>query len=469
MCNFMTKNKNQTLALSFFLLFSFFLVFHPNWAHQNQDSNKRPEFKITANVEVVRKQITSLVQKFGGTNELPGISYEFYYSHDPVVVVGKELGPSSPVSIASTSKSFTSFAMLRLAREGKINLDAPISEYLPDYSKYELDSTQPVTVRHLLQHRSGIPYQGKKGMFVNGVYAPAPRVPAGRYFEYSNLNYELIATIMERVTGKPFRQLITELVIQPLRLKHTTVAGYGHGASGIVSTTSDMSAFADFLIQDYELYREGSFIQELARPPEGVPSTGNQEYYGLGWRVTLKDGEIYSLYHAGDWHQGVSILMIYPQQSASFSYLANPPDYRSAAVQEVKGGVIAYSNLLVDRLSKSTVQNITTESKTNQTTLRKAPTKSYTGKYKSNYNGVSLEVTVRNRRLTVIRGGQTITLSPINDWEFQGDSEYLTYQFYFDNNNQVIGLTDYTSFYSKDARITPELASTTFKPSSNRQ
>ncbi|MBW7859254.1 MAG: beta-lactamase family protein, partial [Leptonema sp. (in: Bacteria)] len=270
----MKKNKTQTLIfVSLFLI-----ILHPNWAHQNQDNSNHLEFKITPNVEAVRKQITGLIQKFGGSNSLPGISYELYYSHNPIVSVGKELGPNSPVSIASTSKSFTSFAMVRLAREGKVNLDAPISDYLPDYSKYELDPKRPVTIRHLLQHRSGIPYRGDKGILVNGIYVPAPRVAAGRYFEYSNLNYELIATIMERVTGKPFHQIMNELVIQPLRLKHTIIAGYGHGASGVVSTTSDMSAFADFLIQDYELYREGSFIQELARPPEGVPSTGNQEY-----------------------------------------------------------------------------------------------------------------------------------------------------------------------------------------------
>ncbi|MBW7859136.1 MAG: hypothetical protein H3C43_12780 [Leptonema sp. (in: Bacteria)] len=65
---------------------------------------------------------------------------------------------------------------------------------------------------------------------------------------------------------------------------------------------------------------------------------------------------------------------------------------------------------------------------------------------------------VRNRRLTVIRGGQTVTLVPLNDWEFQGDSQYLTYQFYFDDNNRVIGLTDYTSFYSKEIKALSEVA-----------
>lgn len=421
-------------------------ITQPEHAHQDQDKISRPSYKIGPEIESVRKQLTGVVEKYGGTADLPGISYEFYYLHEPVVVAGKELGPSSPVSIASTSKSFTSFAMLRLAREGKVDLDAPVSRYLPDFAKHELDRRRPVTVRHLLQHRSGIPYAGGKGISVNGVYVPAPRVPAGRYFEYSNMNYELVATIMERVTGKPFKQLMEELVIRPLHLKNTHLAGHAHGSSGVVSTTSDMSAFADFLIQDYELYREGSFIQELARPPAGVPSTGNQDYYGLGWRVTLKNGEIFSMYHAGDWNQGVSLLMIYPQHAASFSYLANPPDYRSAAVQDVKGSMMAYSTLLAERLAKSTAQLPNPP----RTPSARAPAKSYIGKYKSEYNGVTIKVMIRNNRLAIERAGQVIPLAPINDWEFQGDSQYLTYQFFFDEKNKVVGVTDYTSYYAKE-------------------
>jgi CubicO group peptidase (beta-lactamase class C family) len=421
-------------------------ITQPEYAYQDQETISRPSYKISPEIESIRKQITGIVEKYGATADLPGISYEFYYLHEPVVVAGKELGPSSPVSIASTSKSFTSFAVLRLAREGKIDLDAPISKYLPDFSKYELDRRHPVTVRHLLQHRSGIPYAGGKGIYVNGIYIPAPRVPAGRYFEYSNLNYELVASIMERVTGKPYKVLMEELVFRPLKLKNTYLAGYAHGSSGVVSTTSDMSAFADFLIQDYELYREGSFIQELARPPAGVPSTGNQEYYGLGWRVTLKNGAIFSMYHAGDWHQGVSLLMIYPQHSASFAYLANPPDYRTAAVQTVKGSMLSYSTLLVERLAKSTAQLPLPP----RTPAARAPANSYLGKYKSEYNGVTIKVLLHNNRLAIERAGKIIPLVPINDWEFQGDSEYLTYQFFFDEKNTVVGVTDYTSYYARE-------------------
>lgn len=63
--------------------------------------------------------------------------------------------------------------------------------------------------------------------------------------------------------------------------------------------------------------------------------------------MTLKNGDIFSMYHVGDRNQGVSLLMIYPQHAASFANLANPPDYQSPAGLDVKGSVMAYSTLLV--------------------------------------------------------------------------------------------------------------------------
>ncbi len=402
---------------------------------------------IGPEVEAVRSQLTGVVAKYGGTAALPGISYQFYYRHEPLVVAAREIGPASPVSIASTSKSLTSFAMLRLAREGKIDLDAPVSSYLPDFARHEVDPRNPVTVRHLLQHRSGIPYSGGPAVAVNGVYIPAPRVPAGRYFEYSNMNYELVALIMERVTGRPFKRLMEDLVIRFLGLRSTYLAGYAHGASGVISTTADLTAFADYLLRDYEAHGEGSFIEELARPPAGIPSTGQQDFYGLGWRVTRKDGEVYSMYHAGDWHHGVSVLMIYPRFGAAFAYLANPPDYRSEDVLTVKGSVMAYSTRLAEQLARNEAQQNEPPS-----SATRARVGGYTGRYRSPYNGLTVEVSGRRNGLTISRAGQRIPLRPINDWEFQGESPYRTYQFFFDEKNNVVGLTDYTSYYVKEER-----------------
>lgn len=426
-----------------FLLASVLLT-RAQYAHQDTEKkHNHPGVHINPDIEAIRKQISGLVEKYGGSGALPGISYEFYYAHDPIVVAGKELGPLSEVSIASTTKSFTSFAMVRLAREGKVDLDAPVARYLPDWGKHEIDRNHPATVRHLLQHRSGIPYAGGKSIQVGGMFVPGPRVVAGRYFEYSNFNYELVARIMEKTTGKSFAQVMEDLVIRPLGLKHTHLAGFAHGSSGVASSTSDMSAFADFLIQDFELYREGSYIQELARPPVGVPVNGNQEFYALGWRVTYKNGQLYSMFHSGEWNQGVSILCIYPLYSASYAYLANPPDYRPAAVQDVKGNLIAYSNVLAEKLAKSLAQHARQQ-------VQRAPANAYLGKYRSEYNKISVNITVRNNRLALQRGGQVIPLVPLNDWEFQGDSPWLTYQFFFDEKNRVIGMTDYTSYYAKE-------------------
>lgn len=107
---------------------------------------------------------------------------------------------------------------------------------------------------------------------------------------------------------------------------------------------------------------------------------------------------------------------------------------------------MAYSTLLAERLAKSTAQLPNPP----RTPSARAPAKSYIGKYKSEYNGVTIKVMIRNNRLAIERAGQVIPLAPINDWEFQGDSQYLTYQFFFDEKNKVVGVTDYTSYYAKE-------------------
>ncbi len=158
--------------------------------------------------------------------------------------------------IASISKTFTAAATMRLYQEGLIELDAPISNYLPDVPAYDLPYKNQITIRQLLQHRAGVfdvtnndipmtvsqPYAGKRyhqyvtgddGLnqpthtftldemisvaAINKLYHEAPDVK----FHYSNTGYHVLAKIVELKKKMPFTRYITETFFQPLGLTNT--------------------------------------------------------------------------------------------------------------------------------------------------------------------------------------------------------------------------------------------------------
>ena len=65
--------------------------------------------------------------------------------------------PQTPFILASASKSFTALAIMQLAEEGKVDLDAPVVTYLPSFSVGDESASATITVRHLLNHTSGLP------------------------------------------------------------------------------------------------------------------------------------------------------------------------------------------------------------------------------------------------------------------------------------------------------------------------
>ncbi len=145
--------------------------------------------------------------------------------------------------LASVAKPFTAMAILLLEQEGKLSLDAPIQSYLPDLP----DFGHEITIRHLLQHSSGIPSTDVLRLFAGisldepwtqhdeieliKTYAQLNFEPNTRHV-YSNAGYALLAQIVEKVSQIPFPQYMKEFVFQPLGMHATFVhAGYMPAAS----------------------------------------------------------------------------------------------------------------------------------------------------------------------------------------------------------------------------------------------
>jgi CubicO group peptidase (beta-lactamase class C family) len=135
----------------------------------------------------------------------------------------------TPFSLASVTKPFTTAAVMRLVRAGKLDLDSPIDRYLRNPLPASQFDTRAVTLRLLGGHAGGLP--SLFNMFEQAATAPGLvdlirncgelAYPAGERFEYANLGYSLLGEAVSSVTGQEFATSLKNLIIQPMGLKDT--------------------------------------------------------------------------------------------------------------------------------------------------------------------------------------------------------------------------------------------------------
>lgn len=168
--------------------------------------------------------------------------------------LGVPLDPAQTFRIGSLTKQFTATAILRLAREGRLELDAPLERYLPDYPP----PAHPVTVEHLLTHTSGIPdhppmpqvfWQTRRNVSVVDLIASFRELPLlfepGSDWAYGGGSaYFLLGAIVEALSGLPWERFVEERIFAPLDMNHSAfdrawrvipgrVAGYQRGRRGV--------------------------------------------------------------------------------------------------------------------------------------------------------------------------------------------------------------------------------------------
>jgi CubicO group peptidase (beta-lactamase class C family) len=219
--------------------------------------------------------------------------------------------------LGSITKQFTSMLIVMLAAENKINLDAPISTYLPDYPK---KNGNIITIHHLLTHTSGIPnftsfpefykrdrYPVKQSEFVNFFADSALLFKPGEKFDYCNSNYFLLGLIIENVTGKSYENFLKEKILTPLKMNNT---GYEHnrtilknmasgydknGRSYLNGNYLDMSipfsagalysTVEDLYLWDQALYNENFIPKKFLDKIYSKYIEAFDNYYGYGWIV----------------------------------------------------------------------------------------------------------------------------------------------------------------------------------------
>jgi len=143
------------------------------------------------------------------------------------VSTGRRITADDPARAASISKLVVAIGVMRLVEDGRLALDTDVSGYLGWSLRHPGEPETPITLRLLLSHMSGLTDAAGYGAPFNAPIREKLADPAvwdadqgpGKYFRYANINYPIIATVMEAVTGERFDQLMDRLVITPLGLQ----------------------------------------------------------------------------------------------------------------------------------------------------------------------------------------------------------------------------------------------------------
>jgi D-alanyl-D-alanine carboxypeptidase len=155
---------------------------------------------------------------------------------------GRPVPPDGRFRIASTRKAFAATVALQLVGERRLSLDDTIERWLPGVVRGNGNDGRRITLRHLLQNTSGIhddlpgyttPEEylqqrydvHTREQLVTRAMRHRPDFPPGTGWAYSNTGFILAGMIIERVTGRPLRREITDRIVRPLGLQHTTWPG----------------------------------------------------------------------------------------------------------------------------------------------------------------------------------------------------------------------------------------------------
>jgi CubicO group peptidase (beta-lactamase class C family) len=275
--------------------------------------------------------------------------------------------PDTVFEAGSVSKQFTASAILLLAQAGKLKLDDPIQRYLPELPDYGT----PITLRHLLHHTSGL--RDWEGVVLAAGWPRGTRVhthahvldimsrqkalnfPPGSEYLYNTGAYNLLAVVVERVSGKSFAQYTKDMIFEPLGMTHTEwrddftrvvkdrALAYArrddgayhldmpfenvHGNGGLLTTVGDLLRWN----RNFTTERVGgrALITELQR--RGRLNDGLEIAYARGLRVTQFRG-VREVSHSCSTAGYRAFLARYPDQAVSVAVLCNAAEADTTAL-----------------------------------------------------------------------------------------------------------------------------------------
>jgi CubicO group peptidase (beta-lactamase class C family) len=272
-------------------------------------------------------------------------------------------------NVQSMSKLFTATAVMQAVQSGRLDLDVPITTYLPDFtvhSAFEPRPEQRITLRMLLSHTAGFTHEAPLG----NNYEPEPgdfdahvrtisdtwlRFPVGTGYAYSNLGIDLAGYILEQVSDQPFPVVMHDMLLGPLGMDRSTFdraqvharadRAVGHSgdlvrqrvdhpmmaAGGLWASAADLARFLQFQLGDGTVdghtVLDAALMHQMRTVP--APAAGAPAGYALGvQRTRWRAGQYLDLFtHGGGGDGFLSDLWWLPQLQLGIAVLFNSSDH----------------------------------------------------------------------------------------------------------------------------------------------
>ena len=279
--------------------------------------------------------------------------------------------PDTVYRVASISKLFTATAVMQLEEQGKINIDQPITAYMPEFSvKSRFSGSGRITPRNIMTHHSGLPANSYKGFFskdpepftklVDRIKEEYAAYPPDFVYSYSNLAMTLLGNVVERVSGRSFASYMDESLLGPLGMVSSSYSGkagvvpakgYRNGkqtddpgirdlpASGLSSSVLDLGRFMQMVLAGgksggHQILKTESLVEMLRPQNTNVPLDLNIQV-GLGWALDSLGNT--NLINAGPVaHHGAAMLsfqgqlLVLPESRIGVVVLSNSSTARPA-------------------------------------------------------------------------------------------------------------------------------------------
>jgi CubicO group peptidase (beta-lactamase class C family) len=265
--------------------------------------------------------------------------------------------------VASITKSFTAMAIMHLEKEGKLSVDDPVVNHLPEFSIPGIEDMNSVKIHHLLSHTVGLPPMRRReelGRLDDHLtYLAQEKVELlgqpGEYFSYCNDTFLLLGAIIERLTGRLYRRYITEQILNPLHMYRSTYSleevdkftdvsvpyvyqretgklqevpwpklGNYEVGGGIRSTVLDLLKYGESYIRD-EACRDRVEVTKnaVSKMWQPVHQIGRSTYYGYGLQITPHYSNITLVEHGGGQPGVSSNFGFVPEKELVVSILTN--------------------------------------------------------------------------------------------------------------------------------------------------
>lgn len=404
--------------------------------------------------EALKNSLEKFIPKQLSKHKVTGINVAIMIDNDLVLSSGygyadKEnrvlANESTPFAIGSVSKVITATAVLKLHSTAKIDIDKPYTDYVPEFSmKQHFDGNTPFTVRHLLAHFAGLPRLNAKGFLIKED-RPQSRIldiskesylisPPGIVNQYSDWGTDLLAVLVEKVSGLSIQQYVKTEIFQPLNMTRSTYGqlletksyingtltptyAYSYaGSDGVNSSARDLVNLGQLYLNQGVWGNETILSKDIAKEafkvqfPDAPLNFGKND--GLMW--DLRQFSKYTRISKGGIHEPFyTMLYVIPEYNMTMAICSNS-NSSSAIHRAIYGKVIDYLKKV--KAGTSTGLKIP---EMKPVTLNEAELTQLEGLYSTNEGMVHMKKSGKKLKATFEANGKTLVARPYSNNAFR--------------------------------------------------